>query len=251
MMKRLAIALTALLLASPALAAPPPAQCQTVQHLLEHIFPLPHTARAIAAQKLNVLVVGSGSSTLRGSNGAAMAYPARLQKALAEVLPGVAVKVATDVKARRTAAVMVSSMKAALAASMPALVIWQTGTVDAMQAVDPDQFSDTLEEGIFIARTAGADVILVNAQYSPRTESMIALGTYAEDMRWVALQHDVPLFNRFEIMRAWADLGTFDFTSARDKLAVAGHIHACIGWLLADLVTEAVKPDEPQTEGAR
>ena len=130
-------------------------------------------------------------------------------------------------------------------------MIWQSGTVDAMQATDPGQFADTLEESIDIARAAGTDVILVNSQYSPRTESMIALGTYIDEMRWVALQHEVQLFNRFEIMRAWADLGTFDFTSARDKLAMAGRVHACIGWLLADLVTEAVKPDEPQTEGAR
>jgi hypothetical protein len=250
MMKRLALVLAALLLPDTAFAAQP-AECLVAEQQLEHTFPLPQVARAIAAKKLDVLVVGAGSSTLPGPKGAQLAYPARLQQALNEVLPGVAVKVATDVNAHRTAAAMVKTLKVALAAAKPALLIWQTGTVDAMQAVDPDQFSDTLEQGIVMARTAGADVVLVNAQYSPRTESMIALGTYADEMRWVALQHQVPLFNRFEIMRAWADLGTFDFTSAKDKLAVAGRVHACIGWLLANLVTEAVKPGEPQREGAR
>jgi hypothetical protein len=250
MMKWLTLVLVVLLLAGPALAAPP-AECLVAQHLLEHVFPLPHTGRAIADKKLTVLVVGAGSSRLLGPKGPQAAYPARLQSALTELLPGVAVKVVTDVMRQRTAATMVKSMKTALAASKPALVIWQTGTVDAMQAVNPDQFSDTLEEGIIMARTTGSDVILVNAQYSPRTESMIALGTYADEMRWVASQHEVPLFNRFNIMREWADLGTFDFTSAKDKLAMAGRVHACIGWLLADLVAEAVKPDEPQTESAR
>jgi hypothetical protein len=250
MMKWFAIALAALLLADPAKAAAP-AQCLTAQHLLDNVFPLPHTDRAIAAKKLTVLVVGAGSSRLPGPKGPQSAYPARLQGALTELLPGVTVKVVTDVQRHRTAATMLKSMKAALAASKPALVIWQTGTVDAMQAVDSGQFSDTLEQGIVMARTSGADVILVNAQYSPRTESMIALGIYADDIRWVALQYEVPLFNRFEIMRAWADFGTFDFTSAKDKLAMAGRVHTCIGWLLAKLVTEAVKPGEPQTEGVR
>ena len=250
MMKRLALVLAALLLPGTAFAAQP-AECLVAEQQLEHVFPLPQVARAIAAKKLGVLVVGAGSSTLPGPNGAQLAYPVRLQQALTEVLPGVAVKVATDVKAHRTAAAMVKTLIAALAAAKPALVIWQTGTVDAMQAVDPDQFSDTLEQGIVIARTAGADVVLVNAQYSPRTESMIALGTYADDMRWVAVQHQVPLFNRFEIMRVWADLGTFDFTSAKNKLRVAARVHNCIAWLLADLVTQAVKSGEPQTEGAR
>jgi lysophospholipase L1-like esterase len=234
--------LALLLFAPPAAAEPQPA-CMAVENRLEHSFHLPHVMRAIAAKKLTVLVVGSASSTLPGSRGAESAYPARLQKALAAKLPGVAVEVMPDVKAHSTAAVMVQTLPAALAAAKPALVIWQTGTVDAIQAVDPDQFSDTLEQGIEIARAAGADVVLVNSQYSPRTESMIALATYSEEMRWVALQHEVPLFDRFEIMRLWADLDTFDFTSAKNKLDIAGHVHDCIGRLLADLVTEGAQPD--------
>jgi hypothetical protein len=250
MTRRLALVLAALLLPDTAFAAQP-AECLVAEQQLEHIFPLPQVARAIAAKKLDVLVVGAGSSTLPGPNGIRMAYPARLQKALTEALPGVTVKVATDVKAHRTAAEMMKTLKAALAAAKPALMIWQTGTVDAMHTVDPDQFSDTLEQGIVMARTVGADIVLVNAQYSPRTESMIALGTYADDMRWVALQHKVPLFNRFEIMRLWADLGTFDFTGAANKLKMAARVHYCIGGLLADLVTEAAKLGEPQNEGGR
>ena len=49
-----------------------------------------------------VTVVVAGSSVLPGSDGAKKAYPARLQAALAEKLPGVTVNVTTDVKPRRT-----------------------------------------------------------------------------------------------------------------------------------------------------
>ena len=48
-----------------------------------------------------------------------------------------------------------------------------------MQSIDTDQFRVALERGISTARSAGADVTLINAQHSPRTESIIALGTYA------------------------------------------------------------------------
>jgi GDSL-like Lipase/Acylhydrolase family len=250
MMKRLALLLAWLLAAGPALAEAP-AECLVAQPQIERAFALPRVTAALAAKKLDVLVVGAGSSSLPGPNGAKNAYPARLQKALAELSPGVTVKVATDVKARRTAAEMVKTLEKPLADTKPALVIWQTGTVDAMQAIDPDQFSQALDQGINIARSAGADVVLVNAQYSPRTESMIALATYAENMRWVALQHEVPLFDRFEIMKLWADLGTFDFTGASDKLDIARRVHNCIGWLLADLVTESAKAGRLQTEGGR
>jgi hypothetical protein len=80
---------------------------------------------------------------------------------------------------------------------------------------------------------------------------MIALSTYSEDMRWVALQQEVPLFDRFSIMRLWSDLGTFDLYSATKKLDIAEQVHDCIGRLLADLVIAAAKPAEQPTNGSR
>jgi GDSL-like Lipase/Acylhydrolase family len=228
-----------------------PAECRVAEQLIERDFPLPHVTRALAAKRLNILVVGAGSSQLPGPNGVKNAYPARLQNALSAKLPGVAVTVNTDVKSRRTAAEMVKTLVPALAAAKPALMVWQTGTVDAMQSTDIDQFKVALDKGINSARSAGADVVLINAQYSPRTESMIALGTYAETMRWVALQQEVPVFDRFSIMKLWADLGTFDLYSATKKLDIAERVHDCIGRLLGDLVLESAKPDEPRAEGVR
>jgi len=250
MMGRVPFLLALLMLVGPAWAENP-AECRVAENLVERIYPLPQVARAVADKQLNVLVVGAGSSLLPGHNGVGNAYPARLQFVLAEMLPGVAVKVTTDVKARRTAAEMLKSLGPAIAAAKPSLMIWQTGTVDAMQSIDPDQFSAALDHGIHIAHSAGADVVLINAQYSPRTESMIALGTYAENMRWVALQQEIPLFDRFNIMRLWADLGTFDLYSATKKLDIAERVHDCIGRLLADLVIAAAKPPEPPTNGSR
>jgi hypothetical protein len=251
---RIPFLLALLVLAGPAnsqTVAEHPAECRVAEHQLEHSFRLPHVAVAIAAKRLNILVLGAGSSLLPGSSGTKNAYPTRLQRALAEKLPGVEVNVATDVKSKRSAAEMVKVLVPALAAAKPALVVWQTGTVDAMQAVDAEQFSQSLDRGINIARSAGADVVFINPQYSPRTESMIALGTYAEIMRWVALQQEVPLFDRFSIMKLWADLGTFDLYSATKTLDIAERVHDCVGRLLADLVIEATKPDEPHAEGGR
>jgi hypothetical protein len=247
---RVLLSLAMLVLAGPAWAEDP-AECRVAAQLVERDFALPQVTRAIAAKRLDILVVGAGSSLLPGLKGAENAYPARLQSALAEKLPGVAVKVTTDVKARRSAAEMIKTLKPALTADKPALMVWQTGTVDALLSIDTDQFSAALAHGINIARSAGADVLLINAQYSPRTESMIALGSYAENMRWVALQQEVPLFDRFSIMKLWADLGTFDLYSATKKLDIAERVHDCIGRLLADLVVESAKPDEPHAESGR
>ncbi len=64
-----------------------------------------------------------------------------MQQALSEKLPGVEIHVTTDVKPKRSAVEMAASIGPAVVAAKPALVIWQTGTVDAMQGLDPDQFS--------------------------------------------------------------------------------------------------------------
>jgi hypothetical protein len=237
------------ILAPPALAEHP-AECHVAGQQTEIDFPLTSTARAIAAKKMNILVMGAGSSSLPGPNGIKNAYPERLRLALAAKLPGIDVKLTTDIKNRRTAADMVKALPAALANAKPALMIWQTATVDAMQAIDPEQFGQNLDKGIHIARSAGADVIFVNPQYSPRTESMIALGTYVENMRWVALQQEVTVFDRFNLMKTWADLGTFDLYSTTKKLDMAERVHDCLGRLLAGLIIEAVKAT-PQTEGGR
>ena len=256
MTRRFALLLAFLVLAGPANYESPktaalPAECRVAENMIEPNFALRQVARAIAAKHLEILVLGAGSSLLPGANGSKDAYPARLQHALSEKLSGVEVKVTTDVKAKRSAAEMAKALPQALSGIKPALVVWQTGTVDAMQAVDPDQFSQALDRGVNYARSAGADVVFINPQYSPRTESMIAIGTYAENMRWVALQQEAPLFDRFGIMKLWADTGTFDLQSATKKLDMAEHVHDCIGRLLGDLVIAAAKLSEPHAEGGR
>lgn len=246
-MIRSSFLLALLILAEPAASAPiatQPSQCRVAANLIKPTFRLRLVARALADNRLQILVIGAGSSLLPGSTGSKNAYPARLQNALSEKLPGIDVKVATDVKPRRNTVEMVKSLPQALATTKPTLVVWGIGAADAIQGSDPDRFSRALEEGIHLARSAGADVVFINPQYSPRTESMIPLATYTEEMRWVSLQQEVLLFDRYSVMKLWADLGTFDLNSATKKLDVAERIHDCIGRLLADLVLEAAKPSE-------
>ncbi|HWO29120.1 MAG TPA: hypothetical protein VNO32_10010, partial [Candidatus Acidoferrum sp.] len=66
-------------------------------------FGLPHVARAIAKNRLDIAVIGSASSELNGPAGTNIAYPTSLETTLRRLLPGVAVKVTTYVRARETA----------------------------------------------------------------------------------------------------------------------------------------------------
>jgi len=230
--------LVAAVMAGPVSAAEEGA-CYVAGNLVHADFALPHTAAAIERKHVSIVVLGSASSSLPGAEGAAKAYPARLQESLTRRLPGVTVKVVARTKARDTASEMVKTLRPVLAEEKPDLVIWQTGTVDAMLGVDPDEFQAALGTGLDVLRGGNADAMFVNMQYSPRTDSMISLGAYVDAMRFVALQREIPLFDRLGVMKDWNEMGVFDLSTATKKIDVAEKVHDCIGRMLARLVVDS------------
>ena len=204
-------------------------------------FGLPHVARAIVKKKLDIAIIGSASSELNGPGGTNIAYPTRLEETLHSLLPGVAVKVTTYARARETASEMEGKLPRIISESKPALVIWQTGTADAIRGVDPEEFRASLDDGVDKLRAADADVVFMNMQYSPRTEAMLAVTAYADAMRIVALKREAVLFDRFTIMKRWNESGVFDLYGATRTTNVAEQVHDCLGRLLADVVVDGAK----------
>jgi lysophospholipase L1-like esterase len=204
-------------------------------------FAMPRVAEAIAKKRLDVVVIGSASSELAGPSGSNIAYPTRFEAALAKLLPGVAVKVRTFARPRETAEEMENKLSKIVAEAKPALVVWQTGTADAIRGVDPDDFRIALDDGIDTIQQAGADIAFMNMQYSPRTDSMIALGSYVDAMRFVALQREVLLFDRLAVMKHWNEMGVFDLYTATKKTDTAEKVHDCIGRLLGRLIVDGAK----------
>jgi hypothetical protein len=233
--------LAGLLTAAPARAEEPAVSCEVPDYLLASESALPKVAEAIkAGHSLDILVVGSRSSTINTTNASeASAYPGRLQAILKEKLPSVAVNVSVEIQAKKTAEEVAADMVKLVEGKKPTLVIWQTGTVDAMRSVDPEDFRSAVDEGVVALREAGTDVVLMNPQYSPRTETMISAPPYLDSMRVVAQQHDVPLFDRFAIMRHWNESGDFDLFSTAHGIELAKRVHDCLGRALSQFVIDA------------
>ena len=218
--------------------------CAVPAYLLATENALPKVADAVKTSKrLNVLVVGSGSSALPGSDGANASYPARLEAALRETLTGVNVSVRTDLRPKKTAAEAAEGFASMIEKlppdQRPDLVIWQTGTVDAIRSVDPDDFRAALDSGVGALQKAGSDVLLMNLQYNPRMESMLSVGPYNDTIRVVAQDHQIPMFDRFSIMRYWSDAGDFDLFGSVHGYGMAKRVHDCIGRSLSAQVVEA------------
>jgi hypothetical protein len=243
------IVLGGLLTAAPARAEDAPESCEVPDYLLTSESALPKVADVIKNNRsLDILVLGSRSSTINASVNSpeASAYPGRLQVALKEKLPSLAVNISVEIQAKKTAEEIVAGLPKLMEGKKPTLVIWQTGTVDAVRSIDPDDFRTAVDEGVVALQEAGADVILMNPQYSPRTETMISAPPYLDNMRVVAQQHDVPLFDRFAIMQHWNESGEFDLFSTFHGVELAKRVHNCLGRALSQFVIDAARLNPAQ-----
>jgi hypothetical protein len=230
-----------------AVAEPQPETCDVPASFLESEIDL---GRATAEMK-DITVIGSGSSALPGPDGARFAYPAQLENALKQQLPGAEINVTAHVQPKRTTAGVVSELSKVLAEDKPSLVVWQAGTADALNGVETDEFRASLDSGVEMIQAAGADVILMNMQYSPRTASMLDVSAYADIMRHIAQQRGAVLFDRLGIMQYWNDAGTFDLYAATKKYDMARRVHECIGRALASQIINAAHLDAVRMQTTR
>jgi hypothetical protein len=237
--------LAGLLSAASARAEDATTTCDVPAYLLTTESTLPRVAEAIKnGRALDILLVGSRSSTINTSDGSA--YPDRLRTMLKEKLPTIAVNVSVELQVKKTAEEVAGTLVKLVEGKKPTLVIWQTGTVDAMRSIDPDDFRSAVDDGVVALQKAGTDVVLINLQYSPRTETMISAPPYLDNMRVVAQQHDVPLFDRFAIMRHWNEQGDFDLFSASHGIDLAKRVHDCLGRALSKFVIDAARVNPAQ-----
>jgi acyl-CoA thioesterase-1 len=205
---------------------------------------LPRLAAAI--QRGGELVaVAVGSATTVGADPGGVkgaSFPYRMAEALRAAAPGV--QVALTVRGGRglTAEAMLPLLKGAMT-QRPAVVLWQTGTVEAVRNIAPDALRVVLDAGIQAIRAAGGDAILIDPQFSRFVRSNTDIEPYRNVLRQAAEQPGVALFNRFDLMRAWANEGLIDLEREpkpeREK-AVA-RLNACLGQALARFMVTAAR----------
>ena len=70
-------------------------------------------------------------------------------------------------------------------------------------------------------------------------ETMLSVGPDNDTIRVVAQQHEVPMFDRFSIMRHWSDAGDFDLFGSVHGYGMAKRVPDCIGRALSAMVVEA------------
>ena len=162
--------------------------CSVPPAMVEDDPKLVHTQAALKAKAPLTIVAIGGASTagMAAGNGDLYGYPHRLEEALKRRHPGIAISVVNKGVARQTTAEMVARFASDVLPAQPILVLWETGTVDAVRGGDIDQFRDALDEGIAALRHQNLDVMLIDMQYNPSTGSVINFEPYLEALRHAA-----------------------------------------------------------------
>jgi len=217
---------------------------------------VPRTARALAGGQAVVIVVLGGASSLgRAAGGASLSWPARMAGALTLRFPAARIKVMDLAAPRQTAQEAVARLARDVLPLKPTLVVWETGTMEAVRGVGVDEFRETLETGLDELLAVGIEVVLMTPQFSRDTDAVIRFDPYLVTMREMADLRDVPLFHRHGIMRYWAESGMMDLRArtSEGRRALAERLYECIGRAMADLVArDAAGPETPaDPEGRR
>ncbi|MGY4474335.1 SGNH/GDSL hydrolase family protein [Bradyrhizobium sp. USDA 3364] len=205
---------------------------------------LPHVAAKLAAGKPVVIIAfGSSSTQGYGSSAPEFTYPNRLAGQLRRQYPSADITVLNRGKGGEDAPEMMTRLQSEVIDVHPDMVIWQVGTNAVLRNLDPAETAKQVEDGVARLQASGADVVLVDPQYSPRVTERPegARGMVKLLGRIAALRH-VGIFPRFEVMRDWHEkqaIPISDFVTA-DGLHMNDWGYACFAQLLGDDIIRSV-----------
>ena len=205
---------------------------------------LPHVAATLAAGKpVTIIAFGSSSTQGYGSTSPEFTYPNRLAAQLRRQYPGADITVLNHGVGGEDAPEMMKRLQTSVIDARPDLVIWQVGTNAVLRNLDPAETARMVENGIERIQAAGADLVLVDPQYSPKvTEHGESANKMVKLLGKVAQLRHVGIFPRFEVMRQWHDQQALPI----DSFVIADGLHmndwgyACFAQLLGDDIIKSV-----------
>jgi lysophospholipase L1-like esterase len=205
---------------------------------------LPHVAGKLAAgQPVVIVAFGSSSTQGYGSSAPEFTYPNRLAAQLHRQYPSANISVVNRGNGGEDAPEMMARLQPSVIDMKPDLVIWQVGTNAVLRNLDPGETAKMVEDGVTRIQAAGADLVLVDPQYSPAVNAKAESANRMVQLlgKVAALRH-IGFFPRFEVMREWHENQAMPF----DSFVIADGLHmndwgyACFAQLLGDDIIKSV-----------
>jgi lysophospholipase L1-like esterase len=218
--------------------------CLPPKRVAKSIGSLPRVAGKLASgQPVVIVAFGSSSTQGYGSSSPEFTYPNRLAAQLQRQYPSADITVVNSGHGGEDAPEMMKRLQTSVIDRKPDLVIWQVGTNAVLRNLDPAETAKMVEDGIARIQAAGADLVLVDPQYSPRvTERGESASRMVTLLSKVAELRHVGIFPRFEVMREWHENQALPI----DSFVIADGLHmndwgyACFAQLLGDDIIRSV-----------
>lgn len=230
------------IVAAPASQQAAPVACSGPAEFSHFTRPLLHTmSRLIGGAPLTIVAIGSSSTAGAGASSPDASYPSRLATELGRLFPGHAINVINrGVNGEETAAMMARFQRDVIAQN-PQLVLWQVGTNSVLRDHPLRPHSVLLHEGITELKATGADLVLIDPQYSPAVIAKSETPGMVEQIAEAAKEEDVDLFQRYALMRSWREKQhlAFDVFVSPDQLHMNDWGYACWAKLMAAGIAEA------------
>src|SRR3954451_13385793 len=205
---------------------------------------LPHVAGKLASgQPVEIIAFGSSSTAGFGASSPEFNYPNRLAAQLRRQYPSADITVVNRGKGGEDAPEMMKRLQTEVIDMKPDLVIWQVGTNAVLRNLDPAETAKIVEDGIMLIQAAGADLVLVDPQYSPRVnERAESASKMVRLLGRVAELRHVGIFPRFQVMRDWHEQQSMPFENfvIADGLHMSDWGYACFAQLLGDDIIKSV-----------
>jgi hypothetical protein len=201
--------------------------------------PLPKIAQALTVGSEVVIVTLGGSSSVGGAaGGPSLSWPSRLAAALGSRFPAARIKVVNLAMPRQTAREAADRLAREVLPLKPTLVVWETGTMEAVRGTGVDDFRDTVQAGLDELHATGIEVVLMSPQFSRDTDAVIHFAPYLGALRELADANEVPVFHRYGLMRYWAETGVLDLRAkdSEKRRKLAARLYECLGRAMADFV---------------
>jgi acyl-CoA thioesterase-1 len=221
--------------------------CDMPPELIAPAEGLPHVAAGLAKGHVEILALGSGSTVGDAGvlGGPALAFhapdasfPHRMVEALQAFRPGVQFGISVQGGRNMTAEAMLPTLRREVAAHHYDLVLWQTGTVEAVHGVRTDGLREVLEDGADAAAAADVDLVLIDPQFSRFLRANADVSPYETVLQQVSGAPNVSLFRRYDLTQLWVDNGQIDLERVgrdeRDKTIEL--LNTCLGEALARFV---------------
>jgi acyl-CoA thioesterase I len=233
------VAAALLVTTAPAIAQTP--ICETPANIVQLNSTLPRVAAKLAAgQPITIVAIGSSSTAGAGASTPANSYPSRLQVFLSEQFPRQKFNVINRGVNGEEIKDMLTRLDSTVLSEKPDLVLWQLGTNSVLRDHPIDQGA-AIREGIVRIKQAGADVVLIDPQYAPKVIAKVRCGDMVKLIGATAKSENVQLFQRYELMRHWHDVGRMPFESfiSADGLHLNDWSYNCWAKGLANAIAEA------------